>query len=173
MIGEGNTLQLEDISRLVSDTVAGYIVHKTEHLYKDCCQRKLTKREPSNEYIGKLSHGRLKNRSMPFTAVVYQVLAVLDASSPALRKSKTPAREAGMEILAKYEITSFTICEKHTDDFSNRLMKVVCNCFFNSQRKRSNDSDVKDRVSELKRVHCGDSLPEEGVEIFFFSSFTE
>ena len=152
LIGEGNTLQLDDKSRLVSDTVAGYIVHKTEHLYKDCCQSKLTNVEPNTEYIGQLSRGGLKNPSMPLSAAVSQAFAVLDASSSAVRKSNIPARKAGMKILAKYVNSDFIVCEKHTDDFSNRIMKVVCNCFFNNQRKRSNESVVKDRVAEFKRV---------------------
>jgi len=41
---------------------------------------------------------------------------------------------------------------KHTDNFANRIYNVVCNCFFNNHRKRSNESVVKDRVAEFKKV---------------------
>ena len=152
LVGEGNSLQLNDDSRQVSDSVAGYFIHKTEHLYRDCCQSQLTNEQVNTEYIGQLSRGGLKNPSMPLSTVVSQSFAVLDASSPAIRLSNIPARKAGMKILAKYVNSSFIVCEKHTDDFGRRIFKVVCNCFFNNQRKRSNESVVKDRVAEFKRV---------------------
>ena len=35
LIGDANSLQLNGDSIQVSDRVAGYIVHKTEHLHRD------------------------------------------------------------------------------------------------------------------------------------------
>ena len=72
MVGEANSLQLNDDSRQVSDTVAAYIVHKTKHLYRECCKSQLTNEEVNTEYIGQLSSGGLKNPSMPLSTVVSQ-----------------------------------------------------------------------------------------------------
>ena len=70
--GEANSLQLKEDSRQVSNTVAGYIVHKTAHLYRECYQSQLTTKEVSTENIGRLSRGELKNTSMTLSTVVSQ-----------------------------------------------------------------------------------------------------
>lgn len=152
LIGKADNLKLNDESRQVSDTVAGYVAHKTEHLYKDCCHNKLIKNQLNTEYIGVLSRGGLKNPSLPLSIAVSQAFAILDASSTAIRKSGVPARKAGIKILKQYLNSSFIVCDRHNDDFCNRLRKVICNCFFNNERKRVNDSIVKYNVAEFKRV---------------------
>ena len=45
----------------------------------------LTNEQVNTEFIGQLSRGGLKNPSMPLSKVVSQFLAVLDASSQAIR----------------------------------------------------------------------------------------
>ena len=57
-----------------------------------------------------------------------------------------------MKFLEKNVNSSFTVCEKHTDDFSCRIFKVVCKCFFNNQPKQANESVVKDRAPEFNSV---------------------
>ena len=151
LVSYAEPLQLNDESRHVSDTVAGYIAHKTGHIYKDCCDYKLINDQPNAEYIGLLSRGGLKYPSLPLSTAVSQGFAILDATSDAIKKSGIPTRKAGMEILKQFLNSSFIVCDRHTEDFSNRLMKVVCNCFFNNKCKRSNDSCVKDNVASFKR----------------------
>ena len=138
--------------RYLSETVARYIVHKIEHLYRDCWKSLLTNEEVIIEYIGLLSHGGLKNPPVPLSTVVSQSFAVVDASSPAIRLLNIPVRKAGIKILAKYVDSSFIACEKDTDDFYNRVFTVVCNCFFNNLQKRSNESVIKDIIAEFKRI---------------------
>ena len=112
-------------SRQVSDKVAGYIVHKTQQLYRDCCQSQLLNEELNTEYIKQLSHGGLKNPSLPLNTVVSQSFDVLDESSPALRLFNVPARKTRMKILAKYVKSTLIVCENYTNDFSNRVLNVV------------------------------------------------
>jgi hypothetical protein len=151
LIGQSENLTLNKESLQVSDTVAGYIARKTEHLFKGCCKKQLTDDQPNAEYIGILSRGGLKNPSLPLSSAVSQAFAILDATSAAIRNSDVPARKAGMRILKHYLDSSVIVCDRHTDDLSDRLMKVVCNCFFNNQRKRSNEVIVKHNVAEFKR----------------------
>ena len=112
LISEANSLQLNDDSRQVSDTVVGCIVHKTEHLYRDCCESLLINEEVNTKHIGLLSRGRLENSSMSLDTVVSQSFAVLDESSPAIRFSNILARKVGMKVLVKYVNLSFIVCKK-------------------------------------------------------------
>ena len=100
------------ISRQVSDTVVGCIVHKTEHLYRDCCKRQLINEEVNTKYIGQLSRSGLENSSISLSTVVSQSFAVLNESSPAIRLLNILARKVGMKTLAKYVDSSFIVCEK-------------------------------------------------------------
>ena len=151
LIGQSENLTLSKESLQVSDTVAGYIAHKAGHLFDGCCQSQLTDDKPNTEYIGILSRGGLKNPSLPMSSAVSQAFAILDATSETIRNSHVPARKAGMRILQHYLDCSFIVCSKHTEALSARLMKVVCNCFFNNQRIRSNELIVKQNVAEFKR----------------------
>ena len=94
LFGEPNRLQLNYDSRPVPDTIAGYIVHQIEYLYRDCCQSQLSNKEVNTEYIGQLSRGGLKNPSMPLSTMLSIFFAALDTSSPAIRFSNIPARKA-------------------------------------------------------------------------------
>ena len=127
LISEANSLQLNDDSRQVSDTVVGCIVHKTEHLYIDCCESQLINKEVNTKYIGQLSRGGLEITSMSLSTVVSHSFAVLDENSPAIRLSNIAARKVGMKFFAKYVNSSCIACQKNTDDFSNRVFKAVCN----------------------------------------------
>ena len=88
---------------------------------------------------------------MPSKNVVSDAFAILDASSSVIRKCELPTRIAGITVLQQYLDTSSIVYEKHSANFSTRLMRIVCDCFFNSLRKRTNDSVVKDHVAEFKR----------------------
>ena len=57
IVAEANSLQLIEYSGQVTFSVAGYILHKSEHLYRDCCQSHLDIEEVSTEYMGPLYHG--------------------------------------------------------------------------------------------------------------------
>ena len=81
----------------MSDTVAGYIAHKTGHLFDGCCQNQLTDDKPNKEYIGILSREGLKNPSLPMSNAVSQAFAILDATSETIRNSEVPAWKAGTE----------------------------------------------------------------------------
>lgn len=150
-LGEAESIELNEDSRKISDYVAGYISYKMESCYENCCAANLFNEQPNNEYIGLLSRGGLKNPSVPLKNAVSDAFAILDASSAVIRKCEMPSRIAGIAVLQQFLDTSFIVCEKHTADFSIRLMRIVCNCFFNNQRKRSNDTVVKDHVAEFKR----------------------
>ena len=42
-------------------------------------------------------------------------------------------------------------CEKHEEPFLKRVLRTVCNCFFNAQRKRSTESVAMDHVRTVKK----------------------
>ena len=52
IVGEANSLHSYEDSKQVSDSVAGQIVHKTAHLYRDCCRSELTSEMVNTEYVG-------------------------------------------------------------------------------------------------------------------------
>ena len=66
LVGEANSLQLNDDS----NSVARYIVHETEHLYRDCYQSHLTNEEVNTQYSRKLSFGVLKISLMLLSTIL-------------------------------------------------------------------------------------------------------
>ena len=147
------TMTLSQASREVSDNVAGYIVHKAKDLLGECCIENLKAETASSstEYIGILSRGGLITPSMAFGDIVAQSFAVLDACSTAIKESNLPSRTAGLAILHEFVDAKDLVCKRHEETFTVRMMKVVCNCFFAGQTKRSNEKLTEDHVAALKR----------------------
>ena len=88
--------------------------------------------------------------SESLSIAVARVFAILDLSSGAIGRSCVPSRKAGITILEKHLDTNGIVCEGHTENLACRLLTIVCNCFFNSQRKWSNEALVVDRVAAFK-----------------------
>ena len=79
-----------------------------------------------------------------------QSFAILDLSSDFISRSSAPSRKAGIAILEKHQNTNGIVCEDSTEKLTCRLLTVVCNCFFSSQRNRSNEALIVDRVAAFK-----------------------
>ena len=64
-------------------------------------------------------------------------------------------RKEGYLIVYKLEEDTVTnmpqVVMKHEETFSLRVLRTVCNCFFDGQRKRSNSSVVDDNVQSFKK----------------------
>ena len=73
--------------------------------------------------------------------------AILDLSSDVIGRSSIPSRKAGITILEKHLDTNDIVCECHTEKLACRLLTIVSYCSFNSQRKRSNEALIVDRVA--------------------------
>ena len=81
---------------------------------------------------------------------VARAFAILGLSSDAIRRSSVPSRKTGIAISEKHLDTNGIVCEGHTEKLACRLLTIVCNCFFNSPRKRSNEALIVDRVAAFK-----------------------
>ena len=151
---DGNAVSLEENSKEVSDTIAGYIAHKAPKYCKECCYDQLICKDAigeSNSYIKILSRGGLKIPSEALRACVAHGFAILDASSDQMQKSTMPSRYAAESVLEEFLTDEVLLCEKHKDKFFQRMIRVLTNVFFNNKRKRSADSEVKDKVAAFKR----------------------
>ena len=147
------SLCLDERSREVSDNVAGYVVHKAKSLLGDCCISGLKGETGSSaeKYIGVLSRGGLVTPSESLGEIVAQSFAVLDACSQTIKTSQLPSRIAGIAVLQEFVDVSGLACELHNASFSLRVLKVVCNCFFAGQAKRSIEKVTEDTVAALKK----------------------
>ena len=151
VLGDVDSIKLNATSKAVSDYVAGYICHKKQKLYDGCCGNLLLSDETNTAYIELLSKGGLKNPSLPLSDAVAKAFALLDACSDVIRLSDLDSKIAGTVILQEFLDSPPILCQNHQDNFFQHLMSIVCNCFFSAQRKRSNETVVKDRVSEFKK----------------------
>ena len=141
VIPDPDSIQLHPNTKEVSDNVAGYIARKSKKLLLNCCGEDIkSDKEPQATYISILSRGGLITPSEPLSNAVSRAFGLLDATSVFIRKSGLPSKRAGFEILKKYLDTDGIACSTHSALFSNRLMCTVCNCFFDAQRKRSNEN---------------------------------
>ena len=95
-------------------------------------------------YIAILSCGGLIMPSEPLSNAVERAFAILDLCADVIRRSSVPSRKAGIAILEKHLDTNGIVCEDHTEKLTCRLLTIVYNCFFNSQRKRSNETLIVD-----------------------------
>ena len=104
-----------------------------------------------SSYTSILSRGGLKTACEELKDAVAKSFAILDASSKLIRESHLPSMKAGRAILRKYVCMPSLVCEKHEEFLSNRVAGIICNCFFNAQRKRSNEIIAEDHVRAFKR----------------------
>ena len=150
-----STIKLDESSRDVSNHVAGYIAFKARKLFKKCCGDTFIstngKNDRGSSYTSLLSRGGLVTPNEGISEAVATSFALLDVCSSAIRISVLPSRMAGLLVLQKYVDVPSLGCETHEKVFSSRLLRTVCNCFFDSQRKRSNETVVDDRVRSLKK----------------------
>lgn len=155
-IKDVESLQLNESSRDVSNHIAGYIAHKARNAVAKCCGNDFisTDGEQGNvgsTYTALLSRGRLVISHQDISDAVSKSFALLDNCSAIIRSSKLPSRVAGLAVLQKYITVPEIACKTHQDAFSMRVLRAVCNCFFDCQRKRSNESVVNDRVQAFKK----------------------
>ena len=80
LIGQSENRTLNKESLHVSDTVAGYIVHKAGYLFDGCCKKQFTDDQPNTGYIGILSRVGLKSPSLPMSNAISQTFAILEAT---------------------------------------------------------------------------------------------
>ena len=98
-------------------------------------------------YITILSCCGLIMASEFLSNAVARAFAILDPSSDVIGRSSVPSRKARITILEKHLDTNGIVCEGHTEKLPCRLLTIYCNCFFYSQRKRSNEHLIVDRVA--------------------------
>ena len=107
--------------------------------------------DSSTSYTSNLSRGGLVFASDVLCDYVAQSFAYLDASSSLIRQSKIPARRAAEEILSILQCRPRVFCKQHEVNNMSKVDRIISNIFFNNQRKRVTDSDVKDGVETFKK----------------------
>ena len=131
-LGDIDSITLNATSTNVSDHLAGY---KKLKLYDECCDQLLLSGEPNSAYIGILSTGGLKNRSMRLSGTVTKVFALLNAPSNVIRRSALDSKSAGIVILQKFFDSPMILCHNQHDKFIFHLINTIYNCFFSAQTK--------------------------------------
>ena len=111
-----------------------YVIKKLK-LYDECCDQLLLSGEPNNGYIGILSTGGLKNRSMRLRGTVTKTFVLLDASSNVIRRSALDSKSAEIVILQKFLDSPPILCHNHRDKIIFHLINTIYNCFFSAQTK--------------------------------------
>ena len=111
------------------------MLKKKLKLYDECCDQLLLSGEPNSEYIGVLSTGGLKNRSMRLRGTVTKAFFLLDASSNVIRRSALDSKSAGIDILQKFFDSHTILCHNQRDEFIFHLINTIYNCFFSAQTK--------------------------------------
>ena len=135
-LGDIDSITLNETSTNVSDHLAGYICHKKKlKLYDKCCDQLLFYGEPNSGYIGILSTGGLKNRSMRLRGTVAEAFSLLDASSNVIRRSALDSKSAGIVILQKIFDSPKILCHNQRDEFIFHFINTIYNCFFSAQTK--------------------------------------
>ena len=146
------TIMLSDISKEFSNHIAGYIERKMKAVVCDECPGSFDSTDDSStSYTSNLSRGGLVFASDVLCDYVAQSFAYLDASWSLIRQSKIPARRAAEEILSILQCRLRAFCKQHEVDNMSKVDRIISNIFFNNQRKRVTDSDVKDGVETFKK----------------------
>ena len=130
-------------------------MHKAHKAFEKCCGNRLNIKDhqaSTSSYIGLLSRGGLLAASKDLNDVISKSFALLDATSTIIRSCDILSRQADLLILQKFIHIPDMVCENHLTSFSNRILRTVCNCFFDSQRKRSNENVTEERVRSFKKV---------------------
>ena len=134
-LGDIDSITLNKTSTNVSDHLAGYICHKKLKLYDECCDQLLLSGEPNSGYIGILSTGGLKNRSMRLCGTVKKAFVLLDVSSNVIRHLALDSKSAGIVMLQKFFDSPMILCHNQRDEFIFHLINTIYNCFFSAQTK--------------------------------------
>ena len=118
------SIELDTISREISDSVAGYIVHGAEELLGVISGLKTITASSRAEYFEILSRGGLITPSEALGDVVAQCFAVLDAcsSSSRIRESKPPSKRLAVALLQEFVDPSGLVCTIHDGNFSLRII---------------------------------------------------
>ena len=103
--------------------------------YDECCDQLLLSGEPNSGYIGILSMGGLKNRSMRLRGTVTKAFVLLDVSSNVIRCSALDSKSAGVVILQTFFDSPTIHCHNQRDEFIFHLINIIYNCFFSAQTK--------------------------------------
>ena len=112
--------------------VHNYVIKKLK-LYDECCDQLLLSGEPNSGYIGILSTGGLKNRSMRLRGTVTKAFALLNAPSNVVRRSALDSKSAEIMILQKFLDSPTILCHNHRDKIIFHLINIIYNCFFSAQ----------------------------------------
>ena len=121
--------------RMCPTTWLGTYVIKKMKLYDECCDQILLSGEPNSAYIGILSTGGLKHRSMRLRGTVTKTFFLLDVSSNVIRRSALVSKTAGIVILQKIFYSPTILCHNQRDEFIFHLINIIYNCFFTTQTK--------------------------------------
>ena len=111
-----------------------YVIKKLK-LCHECCDQLLLSGEPNNTYIGILSTGGLKNRSMRLSGIVTKTFFLLDAPSNVIRRSALDSNSTGIVILQKIFDSPPILCHNQYDEFIFHLINIIYSCFFSAQTK--------------------------------------
>ena len=129
-LGDIDSITLNATSTNVSDHLAGYICHKgTETLWRMLRSTSLV------WYIGILSTGGLKNRSMRtiLRGTGTTAFFLLDASSNVIRRSALDSKSAGIVILQNFFDSPTILWHNQRDEFIFHLIHTIYNCFFSAR----------------------------------------
>lgn len=155
-INDESSLQLEESSRNVSDHIAGYIAYKCKKAFKNCGECSFVSNDGDqtdidSSYTALLSRGGLLTPDKNLSEAVSKSFAILDICSTTIANSMLPSITAGLLILQKYITLPEIACGKHEKAFFKSVFRVVCNCFFDSQSKRKNETIIDNRVQSFKK----------------------
>ena len=103
--------------RMCPTTWLGTYVIKKLKLYDECGDQLLFSCEPNSAYIGILSTGGLKNRSMRLRGIVTKAFVLLDASSNVIRCSTLDSKSAGIVMLQKFLDSPPILCHNQRDSY--------------------------------------------------------
>ena len=149
-----NSIKLNESSRDISNHIAGYIAHKAAKSYNNCCGEAFTsssEEDGSCSYTSLLSRGGLVNPHPALSEAFASSFAILDNYSDVIQNCQLSSRKSGLAILKEYVNVPQLACAKHEESFSVRILRTVCNCFFDGQRKRANSSVVDDKIRSFKK----------------------
>ena len=143
---------LNQQSREVCVYVSGYVAKKVKIHLENCCEQMLMGNCEDQDYTNILSRGGLIKPSESLNDYVAASFATLDAAWDIIKESQMPARIAAEHILSKSELASGFCCDKHEELVCKKIIRVICNIFLNSERKRKNESVIDDKVKTFKKL---------------------
>lgn len=148
---------LDDDSREVATTIAGYISKKLQTRSKctSCSKMLIADKDgiENDKYLNILSRGRMTVPSTDLADFVDDCFAILDYISPLLVEHKiTNVRDVCSRILNRYGPKAAFVCEDHVAWGMKFASKPIINIFFNNKEKLCLDTVRKDAVAEFKAL---------------------